>query len=272
MNRLFLFIILFVAASCESNEFDFETSDTIVVEAYLHENQPVTLFEVSQLIPIIPEDGEDYRISDAEVYLHWNDESFQLTHTTVDEEEGFYYYEGTDLEITQGETYSISIDYFGKTTIAYTTVPVKPEGVSMNYETISIEPIDDFEDLADRNPDDFDPIEVYWNNPGGERYFYIVAENIESNPSDINELFDIGEFEIITPPTNLDVYNINPFQISQYGTHRIIIYSVNQEYVDLYESSEEDSRNLTEPLSNIENGLGIFTSFSSDTLYLEVTR
>ena len=54
MNRLFLFIILFVAVSCESDEFDFETSDTIVVEAYLHENQPVTLFEVSQLIPIIP--------------------------------------------------------------------------------------------------------------------------------------------------------------------------------------------------------------------------
>jgi hypothetical protein len=47
---------------------------------------------------------------------------------------------------------------------------------------------------------------------------------------------------------------------------------VNQEYADLYENRQQDSRNLTEPLSNVNNGLGIFTAFSYDVAYFEVVK
>lgn len=46
--------------------------------------------------------------------------------------------------------------------------------------------------------------------------------------------------------------------------------SVNDEYVNLYNSLNQDSRELNEPYTNIQNGLGIFTAFNSDTLYLQV--
>jgi len=47
----------------------------------------------------------------------------------------------------------------------------------------------------------------------------------------------------------------------------MILYRVNQEYVDLYKSRDQDSRNLNEPLTNIENGLGIFSAFANDSVY-----
>jgi hypothetical protein len=50
------------------------------------------------------------------------------------------------------------------------------------------------------------------------------------------------------------------------------VYRVNQEYVDLYENRQQDSRNLTEPLTNIKNGLGIFTAFSYAQAYFYVKK
>ena len=75
---------------------------------------------------------------------------------------------------------------------------------------------------------------------------------------------------MITQPTNDNFYSIDIRQLTHYGTHRIVFTSVNDEYVNLYSSLNQDSRELNEPYSNIENGLGIFTAFNSDTLYFQV--
>ncbi len=77
-------------------------------------------------------------------------------------------------------------------------------------------------------------------------------------------------FQMVTRPVNDDFYEISPRELTHFGTHRVIVFSVNEEYVNLYETQEQDTRKLNEPFSNIENGLGIFASFSSDTLYFEV--
>ncbi|MGB0348130.1 MAG: DUF4249 family protein, partial [Balneolaceae bacterium] len=208
-------------------------------------------------------------INDADVFLEWNNQSFSLIPGT---EEGEYIYPGDDLDIKVGDSYTLSVDYFDKTTTSTTKVPSIPTGLSLNKDELEIPVIDDFADLF--NLPDLEPIEVYWDNAVGN-YHYVVIENIESNPEEINQLgldFDRSNFFLVTPPTNLDVYNLAPGDITQFGTHRVIVYRVNQEYVDLYDSSEQDSRNLTEPRSNIENGVGIFTAFSSDTTYFEIKK
>ena len=41
---------------------------------------------------------------------------------------------------------------------------------------------------------------------------------------------------------------------------------------DLYESREQDSRDLNEPLTNISNGLGVFSAFNSQTALFEVVE
>jgi len=57
-----------------------------------------------------------------------------------------------------------------------------------------------------------------------------------------------------------------------FGNYKIIIYKVNEEYVNLHENISQSSLNLTEALTNIENGLGIFTGINSTTLTLEVAK
>ncbi|MDA3862202.1 MAG: hypothetical protein PF445_13365 [Melioribacteraceae bacterium] len=52
----------------------------------------------------------------------------------------------------------------------------------------------------------------------------------------------------------------------------MVLYRVNKEYVDLYESRDQDSRNLNEPLTNIENGLGVFSAFASDSVYFNAVK
>lgn len=109
--------------------------------------------------------------------------------------------------------------------------------------------------------------------PVGKAAHYIVVDNIENNPESIFvDLPFERNFNFITEPTSSDVFLLQPRILEQYGTHRVVLYRVNQEYVDLYENREQDSRNLTEPLTNVENGLGVFTAFNSDTLYFEVRK
>ena len=61
-------------------------------------------------------------------------------------------------------------------------------------------------------------------------------------------------------------------QIGFYGRHRARVYRVNEEYVDLFKFGEQDPTRLSEPPTNIENGLGIFTAFNSVSLDFQVSR
>lgn len=122
-----------------------------------------------------------------------------------------------------------------------------------------------------------DPVELTWDNPGTD-YFFLDIQNIETfpisimpDPPDDRPARPGGfAFQMITEPTNNNYYGIDARDLEYFGTHRIVFTSVNDEYVYLYNSLSQDSRELNEPFSNIENGLGIFTAFNSDTLYLEV--
>lgn len=60
--------------------------------------------------------------------------------------------------------------------------------------------------------------------------------------------------------------------LTQYGRHQVIVFRVNHEYAALYQSTGSSTLSLTQPPTNIQNGLGIFTGVSSDTLYFEVTK
>ncbi|MFC1529786.1 hypothetical protein ACFL6R_03610 [Gemmatimonadota bacterium] len=51
--------------------------------------------------------------------------------------------------------------------------------------------------------------------------------------------------------------------LTHYGEHLVRIYRINQEYADLYGSRQQDTRDLNEPLTNIQNGLGVFSAFNS---------
>jgi hypothetical protein len=50
------------------------------------------------------------------------------------------------------------------------------------------------------------------------------------------------------------------------------VYRINQEYADLYRTRQQDSRDLNEPLSNVVNGLGVFSAFNGVSSMLVVRR
>ena len=104
---------------------------------------------------------------------------------------------------------------------------------------------------------------------------YLCIENVEDRPSSIDptDLFgDLGiNFEFTSEPIQQGLFQLRPMiHYTQYGKHKITIYKVNEEYALLYETSAQDSRDLNEPYTNINNGLGIFSGFSSQEFYFYV--
>ena len=79
-------------------------------------------------------------------------------------------------------------------------------------------------------------------------------------------------FRFVSDPTQNDSQIIIGAGLRNYGTHEVRVYHVNQEYADLFENSDQDSRDLNEPPSNIENALGIFTAFASEKVFFEVVE
>ena len=100
--------------------------------------------------------------------------------------------------------------------------------------------------------------------------FYVNLINIDANPTAIDSWFGSALQDFVFPPINDDSFAIRLPFITHLGNHRITVYKVNQEYVDLYESREQDTRDLNEPLTNINNGLGVFSAFNQTSVTLNV--
>lgn len=272
-----LMATLLMALSCEQDQFDPNVSETVVLEAYLYANEPIGNIKLTRLAPFVGDEDQSLAINDAEISIYWNDNNYDLIASPGDS--GYYHYEGNELEIIAGNTYQIKLTYFGKEISASTTVPNPPSNLAISDSVLAIEPIYDFDDLFNQT---IQELEITWDNSNGE-YYYVLYENTENEPEDIDQSntsgnFPGGErpvfanFSFITSPTNADQLTINSRGLTQYGTYSVKVYKVNQEYVDLYQTSEQDSRNFTEPLNNITNGLGIFTSFNSDSLFFTITK
>ncbi|MFC2076767.1 hypothetical protein ACFLT7_06770 [candidate division KSB1 bacterium] len=107
---------------------------------------------------------------------------------------------------------------------------------------------------------------VSWDNPTGE-LFFVTVENVEDDPLPVESRFKGMSFRFRSTPTTNDTFLVNRGQITHLGQHLARVYRINQEYADLYISRQQDSRDLNEPLSNIENGLGVFSAFNSDSLF-----
>jgi hypothetical protein len=278
-NQLFSLIarkvIIFPAmlmsiAGCEQIEMNTAGEVKLVLNAYLYEDKPVTSIRLSEALPFASPDTLYPLISDARISILWQENEFPLLPS---DSAGFYHCPDINLRIVPGEKYSIKVLYTEKILSAETKVPEKPDSMKLSSTRIEINSNLSAWEMRQEGIAD---IEVTWVNPDGD-YFYVLVENIENEPEDIEFGFSgpMGQsnFRFLTQPFITDTYIIRVFlSVRQYGTHRVRLFRVNQEYADLYENREQDSRNLTEPLTNIKNGLGIFTAFSYVEAYFEVVK
>lgn len=273
--KIIYVLCIIINSSCEDiSDFDSGESKP-VVEAFIYEGESVDDIYLKKTVPFNTESKSSSEIiSDAIITISGNGQDFILTPVT--DQPGRYIYDGNDLSVNIGDNYQLTFEYEDIIISSTTTIPSEPEGVDISPQSIFITEINSLIDLRNFRESFQKTINVTWNNADGS-YYYLVIENIENNPRSIDPTDVLGglgiNFEFTTTPTQENVLSLRPLvHFTQYGTHRVTIYHVNEEYALLYETSTQDSRDLNEPYTNINNGLGIFSGFASQEVYFEVIK
>ena len=269
--KLPLFALVVLIISC--NKQTPNQSDKVVVEAFLYAGETVDDVNLAKLLAYGGEDTIPKPINDAEVTITWNNKTFELTNSS---DTGSYHYPFSDLKIEEGELYQLNVNHAGFEISSFTICPPKPSLPTITKDTLKIELFSILDSLftgGNTEIPDPDSIVVEWANPNNE-YYFVVAENVEQVKENIYPEFLglIGDFFFQTTPTQSSRYVFTDLDFRHLGKHEIRIYKVNQEYVGLYQSYEQDSRTQAEPITNVFNGLGIFTAVNYSTVDLFVTK
>ena len=275
ISAIGLLIVLITTACTEDNPFVPE-SDLVVIRGYLYANEPVTEIQLASTVGLGSEDSVGPPISDADVKLIKDGNTYQLEPTPG--REGYYHYPGTDLSVNTGDNFRIEVIYYGKLASAETVVPPAPVGVEMTLDELLVQDFSmggfggGFGFRRRFMVEDTTAVRVTWLNEDNSSY-YVTLENVEADPQPIETgLPFVRPGRIISIPITGDEYIISLINVTHYGRHRAKLYRVNQEYVDLYSTRQQDTRDLNEPLTNVVNGLGVFTAFNSDSVFFDVVH
>lgn len=266
--------IFFGINACnDSDQLPF--NDIPVVESYLTMNKPVSL-QISRKTAYddnVALSADD--INALQVKIKFDDQ----THIIPALGNGAY---GDSTFIPkEGTVYQLEFEYNKKTVRSSTQIPGKPVNYQQSATQIEIESMvfgggGGFGGgPGGIRPTMPDPVKLTWtNNDSG--YYMVVIENIETSPTAI---YDFGDNADDAPkrifrnePTQSNQYEIAAMNFQYYGRHRLILFHLNAEYTVLYNDNGTTSQNLTNPVTNVENGLGIFTGINADTLMLKVVE
>jgi hypothetical protein len=260
------------SSTCTKDNSGSINSNKIVIAAYLYPGEPLTNFQITNLLSFGSADTIIRPISNALVSIISNGKTYQLQAADTN---GNYIYEGNDLQILPLNTYSMNVRYNNQIITAQTTVPMAPDSVALSDSILTIDTTAFTGGGFFRGQNTLPFLTLSWKNSNSD-YFFIKLDNLEAIQEPISFGFRgnrVGRRFISQPvQTNSSELRI-PTEIQYYGHYRILLYRVTKDYALLYENRMQDSRNLTEPLTNIHNGLGIFTAFSpSDSLFFRVVK
>jgi hypothetical protein len=277
MKKTLFIILLFILmlTSCKKS-IPGDFNNLVVLEGYLFQDEKVDSIHLTKCLSFESEDTVYTPVDDAHISLSWQNNLYNLQNIG----NGYYNYSGSELLIKEGDTYSIDIDYGGQKITSSTIVPKKTTIHPLTESVLYIDTVRTFGPPQNWGSTDAG-IEVIWDNPDNS-YYYVVIESADSSSSNIvmgGSGFNNGPgygpapgpepsmiFRFRSEPFIGDRYIINSSMLEKYGKHLVKIYSVNQEYANLYENRTQDSRNLSEPVTNVNNGLGIFTAFSYEVV------
>jgi hypothetical protein len=261
---LILVVSLLLVFACESESPIEPDYEQVVIQAYIYAGESIEDIKISKTLPMGSEADKQPVINDASVSLIKNDRSYELTPSSGDS--GYYHYEGTDLAVQEGDNFTIQVEYFDRRATGSTIVPPPPASLSHSNDTIYIPVMfNPFLFIFDTTKHQ---IKVSWEAESDAMYF-VRIENVEEDPDSVATRIPPKGLpgRMVSLPMNQDFYIILFEDITHYGRHKVTVYRINQEYVDLYISRHQNSRELNEPLTNIYNGLGVFSAFNSEVFY-----
>ncbi|KAA6302553.1 MAG: hypothetical protein EZS26_001385 [Candidatus Ordinivivax streblomastigis] len=236
---------LFLLTSCGEELMQQEIHTTTpIVESYLVEgttNLSVKLYSMEVYL------GEEYILSQpiAGLSLKINDK--ELTEIGT----GIYSLALEEDTIRAGQEYNLQFEYNGKAVKASTFIPQPVTGLKIEPESITRTSFSYYWGM------DSDTTQIFlsWDNPDNGFYqVYIDASNASSSG------FDTNFRKRVMQPIQASSYTTSLREFRTAGIYFIYVYKVNKEYVELYE--RVSSTDLANPVSFIDNALGIFTSMS----------
>ena len=265
-TSIILVFIALIYAGCNNNPV-LPNDTQVVLQAYLYANQPVRDIQVMSSIAIGSSDTTNTPISNAAVSLLRNGQRFPLSASTGSP--GYYSYQGNDLTVTTGDDFRIEVVVSGQSVTAETVVPTKPEQIALSVQTVTFQMDTVQSRIGFRTRvNSLDSAVVTWSNPNGD-YFFVVVESIDPARQLIRPDSTFTR-RFVSDPTNQSSFLVNNNAILYTGKYVVRLYHVDKEYANLYRSRTQDSRTLNEPLTNVNNGLGIFSAFASDSLFFNV--
>ena len=274
-NKLFfsaLFSITFLTLSCEDDLLPVPEADLIVVRGYLYAGQPVTDVIIASTLALDDESEIAIPIDSAVVVLKRGAEKFVLSpvhsYDTTETDTTFsitYTYPDSDLVVAEGDTFILDINYGEQHLTSEAIVPAKPDSFSSNIDTMYVPSFDRNRDYIRWIFADSNIIRLNWDNPE-DHFHYLLMDNVEEDPEPLEKTLPPRWRRFISEPFIDTSYAMLASTITHFGRHDIVLFHVQTDYVLLYQSSGQNSRDLNEPYNNINGGLGMFTAFNSDTV------
>lgn len=236
-----------------------------VVEAFISAEADTIRVYISKMIPYLREEEDTVAkpITGLEVFLVKQDERFLLTEQAG--ETGIYYTLRDAIDLEEGDSLSFESEVDNLPLSASTWIPPKPESVKISDNVMY------YEVGTPGSMLNAPSLIVSWDNPT-DGFYYISMKNIEANPEPVNEMVADAPVRSQAPPSQADQFEIRLRNVMYFGRYRVILYHVNQEFANLFDNPSMNSVNISEPPTNIENGLGIFTAYSADTVFFEVRK
>lgn len=274
MNRLISAIFTLILISCDEERV---ANETFVVEAFVYAGSSISNINVKSTIPFEEISQPGQPISDATLAISYQNQTIPLSFNPTTQR-----YDGPeDLIIETGNSMQLEVRVDDATAIGNTIIPEYPKNLSSSASNIVIPPIELSKDLRDVLSALFENarLQITWDNVSENYHFLVIelADTINTEPlfnddipSNVGNFFD--NFRLVSEPSRDSTYTVIGLSLQNYGLYRAILYRINQEYADLYADQLQDSRNLNEPPSNIQNALGIFTGISSDTILFEIAK
>ena len=261
-----IFWIGLTFTSCQTEETQLAFNDIPVVESYLITTKPVSI-KITRKTPYDANVAlSDENLDLLQVKVLYNDQIRFIPSVGNGE------YKDATLLPLEGVEYRLEFEFNGQKVSSSTEILTKPENFKQSVTQIQMSGID-FSTRPPTRPPMPDPVKLTWTN-NDNSYYMVVIENMETAPTSINDYGDRvpPNRSFRNAPTQTNQYEIQSMQFQYYGRHRLILYHLNSDYAALYNDTGNSSQNLTNPTTNILNGLGIFTGINADTLLLNVIK
>ncbi len=277
--------VLFVSIiNCLHPVSEHEICTSYFLEAYLFAGQPVHGISVKEILHFKSADdfltdpvlNQESHVKYAVVTLISPDNDYTLERVGSSHDSTY-----SCIHVVEaGKVYKIKVSILDSTgnvkekLSAVTTVPKREMSLLWDKDTLLV----DSANIKDKylqvrmNQQEY-PYLTLTMNSGNQKYHILHYECVEYVGLIFPELTFLRPLK--TSPFKGNTGYVFLADVICYGYYMASVYHVNKEYVNLYYDSDNpefviNTDLYTESISNVENGCGIFTGVSCDTLYFTI--